>query len=60
MCKYIKNVKVSICMFRVLEGRVFTNGPGDLGSVVSRLIPKTLKWYLITPSLTLINIRYVS
>ena len=26
-----------------LVGRVFTNGPGDLGSIPSRVIPKTLK-----------------
>ena len=24
-------------------GRVFTNGPGDLGSIPDRVIPKTLK-----------------
>ena len=37
-----------------LVGRVFTNGPGDLGSIPGRFIPKTLK------SLTLSNIRSVS
>ena len=26
-----------------LVGRVFTNGPGDLGSIPSHVIPKTLK-----------------
>ena len=26
-----------------LVGRVFANGPGDLGSIPSRVIPKTLK-----------------
>ena len=41
-------------------GRMFTNGPGDLGSIPGRVIPKTLKWYLISPYLTLCNIRYVS
>ena len=35
----------------VLVGRVFSNGPGDLGSIPGRFIPKTL---------TLSNIRYVS
>ena len=30
--------------------RVFANGPGDLGSIPGRVIPKTQKWYLI-PSL---------
>ena len=43
-----------------LVGRVFANGPGDLGSIPGRIIPKTLKWYLIPPCLTLSNIRYVS
>ena len=41
-------------------GRVFANGLGDLGSVPGRVIPKTLKWYLIPPFLTLCIIRYVS
>ena len=31
---------------------VFTNGSGDLGSILSRLIPKAQKWYLISPNLT--------
>ena len=31
-----------------LVGRVFTNGPGDLGSVPGRVIPKTLKMVLAT------------
>ena len=39
---------------------VFANGPGDLGSIPGRVIPKTLKWYLIPPCLTLSNMRYVS
>ena len=29
-------------------GRVFTNGPGDLGSIPGRVIPKTLKVLLDT------------
>ena len=29
-------------------GRVFTNGPGDLGSIPGRVIPKTLKMVLDT------------
>ena len=41
-------------------GRVFANCPGDLGSIPGRVIPKTLKWYLIITCLTLGNIRYVS
>ena len=44
----------------VLVGRVFANGPADVGSIPSRVIPKTLKWYLIPPCLILSNIRYVS
>ena len=40
--------------------RVFANGPGDLGSIPGRVIPKTLKRYLINPCLILSNIRYVA
>ena len=29
-------------------GRVFTNGPGDLGSIPGQVIPKTLKMVLDT------------
>ena len=29
-------------------GRVFANGPGDLGSILGRVIPKTLKMLLDT------------
>ena len=31
-----------------LVGRVFANGPGDLGSIPDRIIPKTLKMVLDT------------
>ena len=31
-----------------LVSRVFTNGPGDLGSITCRVIPKTLKMVLDT------------
>ena len=31
-----------------LVGRVYSNGPGDLGSIPGRLIPKTLKMVLDT------------
>ena len=41
-----------------LVSRVFTNGPGDMGSIPGRVLPKTLKMVLDT-SLTLNNIRYV-
>ena len=43
-----------------LVGRLFTNCLGNLGSTPDRVIPKTLKWYLILPCLTLSNIRYIS
>ena len=39
---------------------VFANGPGDQGSIPYRVIPKTQKWYLMTPCLTLSFIRYGS
>ena len=44
---------------RRLVGRVFANVPGDLGSILGRVIPKTLKMVLDT---SLLNsfIRYVS
>ena len=41
-------------------GRVFPNGPGDLGSIPGHVIPKTLKWYLIPPWLKLNIIMYLS
>ena len=31
-----------------LVGRVFANGPADLGSIPGRIIPKTLKMVLYT------------
>ena len=31
-----------------LVGRVFANGPGDLGSIPGRVIPKTLRMVLDT------------
>ena len=34
--------------------------PEDLGSIPGRVIPKTLKWYLIPPCLPHSNIRYIS
>ena len=39
-----------LCLHRLigLVGRVFTNGPGDLGSIPGRIIPKTLKMVLDT------------
>ena len=43
-----------------LVGRVFANGPGNLGLIPGRVIPKTLKKVLDTSCLTLSNIRYIS
>ena len=43
-----------------LVGRMFTNGPGDQGSILGRVIPKTQKWYLMPPCLTLSTLRYGS
>ena len=41
-----------------LVGRVFANGPGDLGSIPGQVIPKTLKMVL---DATLLNTqKYVS
>ena len=54
--QFLKGVKLLIGVV----GRVFANVPWDLGSIPGRVIPKTLKWYLIPPCLTLSNIRYVS
>ena len=36
---------------------VFENGPGDLSSIPGRVIPKTQKWFLKLPCLTLCVIR---
>ena len=30
-----------------IVGRVFTNGPGDMGSIPGRIIPKSLKMVLL-------------
>ena len=43
-----------------IMNKVFANGPGDLGSIPSRVILKTQKWYLILPCLILSIIRYGS
>ena len=42
-----------VCVYKLdwligLLGRMFTNGPGDLGSIPGRVIPKTLKMILDT------------
>ena len=38
--------------------KVFANGLGDQGSIPGQVIPKTQKWYLVKPCLTLRIIRY--
>ena len=43
-----KNLHAKVNWFIVLVGRVFPNGPGDLGSIPGRIIPKTLKMVLDT------------
>ena len=40
--------------------RVFANGPGDRDLILGRVIPKTQKWYLMPPCITLSIIRYRS
>ena len=50
----------SLDQFFRRDVRVFANSPGDLDSIRGRLIPKTQKWYLIPPCLTLSIIRYGS
>ena len=40
--------------------RGFANGAGDRISILGRVIPKTQKWYLMQPYLTLSTIRYRS
>ena len=37
--------------------REFASGPGDMG-LIHVVIPKTQKWYLMPPCLTLSIIRY--
>ena len=43
-----------------LMSRVFPNGLGDWGSILSQVIPKTQKWYSMLPCLTLSITRYWS
>ena len=48
------------CVLTSPLARAFANGLGDRGSIPGQVIPKTQKWYLISPCLTLGIIRYVS
>ena len=58
--KYIKETFLFVLSFLFIGYRVFASSLGDLGSIPGRVIPKTLKWYLMSPCLTISNIRYVS
>ena len=52
------NILWTLCLFHRDIGpavRVFANGPGDLGSIPGRVIPKTLKMVLDT---TLLNTQH--
>ena len=44
VCKFTQHYSCN--QFISFEGRVFTNGPGDRGSILGRVIPKTLKMVL--------------
>ena len=39
---------IKVYMYMHLVDRVFANGPGDVGSIPGRVIPKTLKMVLDT------------
>ena len=55
-CMY---VFMCVCVYAIDQvDRVLANGKGDLVSILGHVIPKTLKWYLIPPCLTLSNIRF--
>ncbi len=43
--------------FICLVGRVFANGPGDLGSIPGHIIPKTLKMVLNTALLNTLQYK---
>ena len=46
--KWIFFAGLPTCLPTTLVGRVFANGPGDLGSIAGRVIPKILKMVLDT------------
>ena len=48
-------IYIYISMLMVRAVRVFANGPGDLGSIPGRVLPKTLKMVLDT---TLLNTQH--
>ena len=43
---WIPNSELFAHLYICLKGRVFTNGPGDQGSISGRVIPKTQKMEL--------------
>ena len=45
-------------LLHLVMRRVFANGPGNRGSIPGWVIPKTQKWYLMPPCLTLSTIRW--
>ena len=58
---FIKSLTKKILLMYYRVGRVFANGPGDLGSNPGHVIPRTLKMVLDTSLLnTQQYIRYVS
>ena len=65
ICIYFAVIFITFLIFIIKLGigitvTVFANGPGDLGSILGRVIQKTQKWYLTPPCLTLSIIRYGS
>ncbi len=61
VCVYIYiYIYIYISVAIGLISRVLTSGLGDQGSIPGRVIPKTQKWYLIPPCLTLSIIGYGS
>ena len=57
-CVYVYIMFVDMFIYICIFGpavRVFANGPGDLGSIPGRVIPKTLKMELDT---TLLNTQH--
>ena len=60
--RYQPFVRLTSDFYRLISQvvRMFANSPVDRGSIPGRAIPKTQKWYLMPPCLTLSIIRYVS
>ena len=48
-------IAIKVKLATIVAVRVFANGPGDLGSIPGRVIPKTLKMELDT---TLLNTQH--